>query len=373
MKTIGTTIILAIGSFLTASLGAEPALKDVYKNDFLIGAALNPSQFCESNVAEAALVKRQFNTITPENVLKWEKIHPGLDRYDFTLADRYVEFGAKNGMVVIGHTLVWHHQTPDWVFQDGQGKPVSREVLLARMREHIFTVVGRYQGRIKGWDVVNEAVAEDGSLRQSPWLKIIGEDYMLKAYQFAHEADPQMELYYNDFSLENRAKRNGALALVKKLQSQGVNIAAVGLQGHYKLDWPSSSKLNATISAFAKLGVKVNITELDMDVLPPATRDVSAEVGRNFKPSAKINPYTNGLPDAVQQQLADRYADLFSVFLKHRDSINRVTFWGVTDGNSWLNGWPVAGRTSYPLLFDREGKTKPAFNSVTAAAQGRDK
>jgi endo-1,4-beta-xylanase len=360
--------MLVLGIFLTMNSSAQPALKDVFKNDFLIGAALNPAQFCESNAMEAALIRRQFNTITPENVLKWELVHPAPGRYDFALADRYVEFGEKNKMAIIGHTLVWHNQTPRWVFQDDQGKPVSREILLQRMREHIFTVVGRYKGRIKGWDVVNEALAEDGSLRPSPWLKITGEDFILKAYQFAHEADPQAELYYNDYSLENKPKQRGAVALIRQLQAQGVKIAAVGLQSHVKMDWPSSGREEAAIAAFAKLGVKVNITELDVDVLPPASKDVTAEVSKNFKRSEKLNPYAGGLSEAMQQQLAGRYAKLFGVFLKHRQDIGRVTFWGVTDGDSWLNNWPVRGRTSHPLLFDRAGKPKPAFDQVIQTA-----
>ena len=360
--------MLVLGIFLTMNSSAQPALKDVFKNDFLIGAALNPAQFCESNAMEAALIRRQFNTITPENVLKWELVHPAPGRYDFALADRYVEFGEKNKMAIIGHTLVWHNQTPRWVFQDDQGKPVSREILLQRMREHIFTVVGRYKGRIKGWDVVNEALAEDGSLRPSPWLKITGEDFILKAYQFAHEADPQAELYYNDYSLENKPKQRGAVALIRQLQAQGVKIAAVGLQSHVKMDWPSPGREEAAIAAFAKLGVKVNITELDVDVLPPASKDVTAEVSKNFKRSEKLNPYAGGLPEAMQQQLASRYAELFGVFLKHRQDIGRVTFWGVTDGDSWLNNWPVRGRTSHPLLFDRAGKPKPAFDQVIQTA-----
>ena len=366
MKIICKAIAVTAGVLLAARLGAQPALKDVFEKKFLVGAALNPTQFCESNSLEAGLVKRQFNTITPENVLKWEKVHPEPGLFDFALADRYVEFGEKNCMFIIGHTLVWHSQTPAWVFQDDQGKPATREVLLARMRDHILTVVGRYRGRIKGWDVVNEAVAEDGTLRQSPWLKIIGEDFLLKAYQFAHEADPEAELYYNDYSLENRAKRKGALTLIKKLQAQGVRIAAVGIQGHYNLEWPSASKLDATISAFAKLGVKVNITELDLDVLPHPGRNVAADVSLNYKSAAKLNPYRNGLPESAQQEITERYAKLFAIFLQHRNEISRVTFWGVTDGNSWLNDWPVAGRTSYPLVFDRAGQPKPAFAAITA-------
>jgi len=366
MKNIIKILSLAAGiSLAAANLGAQPALKDVFKNDFLIGAALNPSHFCETNAREAALVQQQFNAITPENALKWESVHPAPGRYNFRLADRYVAFGEKNGMFIVGHTLVWHNQTPDWVFKDDKGKPVAREVLLERMRDHIFTVVGRYKGRIKGWDVVNEAVEESGALRQSQWMKIIGEDYLLKAYQFAHEADPQAELYYNEYWLERPLKGNGGLALIKKLLSQEAKISAVGLQGHYSLDFPDIAQLDATISEFAKLGVKVNITELDVDALPWTPPHIqAAEIYTIFKSCPQLNPYANGLPDSVQQELAQRYSKLFSTFLRHRSEINRVTFWGVTDAGSWLNSWPIQGRTSYPLLFDRQGRPKPAFDSV---------
>jgi endo-1,4-beta-xylanase len=385
--------MLALGILFMTNASAQTTLKDAFKNDFLVGAALNESQFTGQNAEEAALVKAQFNAISPENVLKWESVHPRPGVFNFAAADRYVEFGRENKMFVVGHNLIWHSQTPAWIFQDQHGNPISRTTLLARMREHIFTVVGRYKagpdlnlfsprareqvsslarrchGTINGWDVVNEALNEDGTLRQSPWEKIIGEDYLLKAYQFAHEADPKAQLYYNDYSLENEPKRNGAIALIKKMQSQGVKIFAVGLQGHYKMDWPTTNQVDETISAFSKLGVKVMITELDMDVLPPASRSQRAEVSMNIAPRAGLNPYTNGLPDFVQQQLAQRYAGLFSVFVKHRDSVNRVTFWGVTDGDSWLNDWPVKGRTAYPLLFAHDCKPKPAFDAVIKTAR----
>ncbi|HKI68254.1 MAG TPA: endo-1,4-beta-xylanase [Verrucomicrobiae bacterium] len=344
-------------------------LKDAFKNDFLIGAALNPSQFTGANAKENALVKEQFNSISPENVLKWALIHPEPNKYDFGPADRYVEFGEQNHMVIIGHTLVWHSQTPRWVFRDANGNPVDRDTLLARMRDHIFTVVGRYKGKIHGWDVVNEALNEDGTLRRSPWERIIGDDYILKAFQFAHEADPNAELYYNDYSLENKPKREGAIKLIKKLQLEGVHIAAVGLQGHYKMDWPTTRQLDDTIKAFSKLGVKVNITELDIDVLPRATRSRGADVSMRAASRANLNPYTNGLPASVQRALAKRYASLFRVFVKERKHIDRVTFWGVTDKDSWLNNWPVRGRTAYPLLFDRECQPKPAFYAVIKTAK----
>jgi len=360
---------LATTLMLGTQLPAQPALKDAFKDDFLIGAALNPGQFTEVNIREADLVKQQFNSTTPENCLKWESVHPALGRYDFTLADQYVDFGVRNHMFIIGHTLVWHNQTPGWVFQDDQGQPLTRDALLARMHEHIATVVGRYHGRIKGWDVVNEAVNEDGTLRESKWRKIIGDDFILKAYQYAHEADPAAELYYNEYSLENSGKRAGAVRLIKELQAQGVKINAIGLQGHYSLEWPSVNQVSDTIATFAQLGIKVNITELDINVLPAPGHNDTADVTLKYQAAAKLNPHPNGLPDAMQQTLAARYAALFTTFIHHRQDMERVTFWGVTDANSWLNDWPIRGRTNYPLLFDRAGQPKPAFVAVLATTQ----
>jgi endo-1,4-beta-xylanase len=362
--------LLLLTFSLWAAEQAPPALKDAFKGSFLVGAALNPAQFTESDARDAAIVKTQFDAISPENVLKWEKVHPDPGRYDFDLPDKYVAFGEKNHMFIVGHTLVWHHQTPKWVFEDAKGNPVDRETLLKRMREHIQTVIGRYKGRVNGWDVVNEALNDDGTLRQTPWLKIVGEEYIAKAFAFAHEADPKAELYYNEFSLENETKRNGAIELIRKLRAQGVPVTGVGLQGHYGIDWPSVDQMDTTIAAFAKLGVKVMITELDIDVLPPAMQYRGADISANAELQPKLNPYTKGLPDSVQQKLAQRYADLFGAFLKHRAVLSRVTFWGVTDASSWLNNWPVRGRTNYPLLFDRDGRPKPAFDAVIKAARG---
>src|ERR1035438_9181402 len=239
----------------------------------------------------------------------------------------------------------------------------------SRRRLHIQTVGGRYKGRIGGWDVVNEAMNEDGTLRPTPWLKIIGEDYLAKAFEFAHEADPKAELYYNDYSVENQAKRNGAVELIKKLKAGGATVTAIGLQGHDKMEWPTIEQQDATILAFQQLGIKVNITELDIDVLPGASQQRTADVGLSVEAQAKLNPYAGGLPDTVQQALARRYADLFAVFCKYRGTISRVTFWGVTDGDSWLNNWPVRGRTSYPLLFDPRGQPTPAFPAVIRTAR----
>lgn len=366
-----TTSTTTSAATTSAATTPAPALRDVFRDAFLVGVALNPDQFSERDARAAALVKAQFNSASPENVLKWEIVQPrpGPNGYDFAAADRYVAFAERNGLFPIGHTLVWHNQTPRWVFEDAAGRPASRDTVLARMREHILAVVGRYRGRIKGWDVVNEALAEDGSLRPSPWLRTVGEDYLVKAYEYAHEADPGAELYYNDFALENAPKRAGAVALIRRLQAAGVPLKAIGTQEHNKLAWPTVAQVDSTITAFAATGVRVNVTELDVDVLPPATRSVGAEVSMRAEARAALDPYKGGLPDSVQQALARRYAELFGVYLRHRDVIDRVTFWNVTDADSWLNDWPVTGRTAYPLLFDRQARPKPAFAAVVRVAR----
>jgi len=367
-------VLTALMAGLVATAQAPTSLKEAYRGDFVIGAAINSAQITGQDSRGDAIIETQFNSISPENCLKWENVHPQPGVYAFDIPDQYVAFGEEHHMFIVGHNLVWHNQVPAWVFRNDKGELVDRETLLKRLHAHIATVVGRYKGRIQSWDVVNEALNEDGTLRQSLWLKIIGEDYIAKAFQYAHEADPQAQLTYNDFALENEPKRNGALALIAKLKDQGILVTSVGLQGHNGLTWPSIEDEDITISAFAKLGVKVVISELDINVLPHATQQQSAEVSLNVQQDPKLNPYVNGLPQSVQQELAKRYADLFGVYLKHRDVITRVTFWCVTDGDSWLNDWPVKGRTSYPLLFDRSGQPKPAFQAVIrAAADGKTK
>ena len=366
---LSVLLVLFLGVTIShAQEDAPPPLKEAFKNYFLIGGALNDDVVSGNDTQAAGIAVKHFNTITAENVMKWLLIHPGPDRYDFDAADRFVKFGDERKHFIVGHTLIWHNQTPRWVFEDETGKPVDRETLLARMRDHIHTVVGRYKGRVHGWDVVNEALEEDGSLRQTPWMKIIGEEYLAKAFQFAHEADPEAELYYNDFSIENEPKRNGALALIRKLQSQNIRINGVGLQGHYQMDWPSPGLIQTTIDEFAALGMKVMVTELDVDVLPNPTGHQGADLSVRAKLRKEINPYTEGLPDSLQQKLAERYVELFQAFIDKSGKLSRVTFWGVDDGTSWLNNWPVRGRTSYPLLFDRSYRPKLAFFAVVKAA-----
>jgi len=348
-------IVTAAGfALLAAAAHQEAALKDLMPKGMVIGVALNQRQFEGGDAAAGDIITRHFNQISPENVLKPQPTHPAADRYTFDAADRYVQFGVDRRMQVIGHTLVWHSQTGAWVFQGTDGKPADRETLLARMRDHIHTVVGRYKGKIHGWDVVNEAIEEDGSLRKSPWQVGIGDDYIARAFEFAREADPGAELYYNDFNLEMPAKRAGVIKLVRDLQARKVRIDGIGNQAHWRLETPTLEEIDTSLVELHATGLKVMYTELDVNLLPNTPRGADPAVA---------NPYANGLPDDVQRQLARRYADVFRVFLKHRDAVTRVTFWGLSDADSWLN----RGRMNYPLLWDRQRQPKPAFAAVVDA------
>lgn len=348
---------------------APSGLKDVYADAFLVGTALNTRQINVEDVNGVRLVEEHFNAITPENITKWEQIHPRPGEYNFGPADRFVELGEKNGMHMVGHTLVWHSQVPDWVFKDEEGNFLDREALLERMRDHIHTVVGRYKGRFHAWDVVNEALNDDGTMRETHWYNIIGKDYLVKAFQYAHEADPDAELLYNDYSLENPAKREGAVRLIQYLQENRAPVTGIGTQGHWHIPSPSLEEIEKTITDFAALGIDVMVTELDIDVLPAAWGYSGADISRVSEMEDGLDPYTEGLPDDVQQELAERYREIFELFLKHCDVISRVSFWGVTDGDNWKNNFPVRGRTNHPLLFDRDWQPKPAYYSVVEVAR----
>jgi endo-1,4-beta-xylanase len=359
-----STIFLVVFVFCS-SCSQKPKLKDAFKGYFYIGAAVSQSQISGDDPKAIEIVKEHFNTITSENALKWERIHPALNKYNFAPADSFVDFGEKNNMFIVGHTLIWHSQVPKWVFEGSTGKRVSRDTLLKRMHDHIFAVVGRYKGRVKGWDVVNEAIDENGELRKTKWLEIIGEDYIQKAFEFAREADPNAELYYNDYNIENPVKRNNALIkMLGDLKSKGVRVDGIGIQAHWHLDVPELKDIDSSIVVFSNLGLKVMITELDVNVLPRPENLSGAEVSSKFEMKKELNPYPLDLPDSMQQKLAKRYADIFRIFVKHKGKVSRVTFWGVYDGQSWLNNWPIKGRTNYPLLFDRYYNPKPAFYAV---------
>jgi endo-1,4-beta-xylanase len=375
------------------SANESPALKDAFTGHFLIGAAINRSQATGRSVgrrtqehveAEVALVKAQFNQITAENDMKWERIHPreGATGYDFGPADAFVKFGEVHGLYLVGHTLVWHNQTPDWVFagttpppatdhpsgqkQPGQMRPAyagpraSRAELLERMRAHIHGVVGRYRGKVKVWDVVNEALGNDGTasvLRNSLWLQIIGPDYIAKAFQYAHEADPDAILRYNDYSLEEPAKVQKLVTLITSLREQGVPVHAIGTQAHLNVTTGTFERIDRSLTELAKLGLPVHITELDINSAQGGQRMTDADVATNAAATQ------GGLVANADERLTLAYEGVFRAIMKHRESVKMVTFWGVNDAVSWR-------RHGNPLLFDGNSQPKPAFHAVMRVAHG---
>ncbi|PBJ04972.1 endo-1,4-beta-xylanase [Flavobacterium sp. ACN6] len=354
--------LLAVTTILFVNCSSKQevtTLKDAYKNDFYIGTALSADQIEEKNIKVDSLIQKEFNAITAENIMKSMFTHPQKDKYDFALSDKFVAYGEKNKMFIHGHTLIWHSQLAPWM-----EKIADSTEMKAFMKDHITTIVSKYKGRIKSWDVVNEALNEDGTLRKSVFLNTLGEQYLVDAFKLAEKADPKAELYYNDYNIEEPAKRAGAIALIKKIKEAGGKVDGVGIQGHWRLQSPSLEEIEKSILEYSALGIKVAFTELDITVLPNPWDLKGADVNQNFEGSAKMNPYPKTLPDSVQTQLAARYASIFKLFLKHKDKISRVTFWGVYDKQSWLNDWPIKGRTNYPLPFDVNLEHKPAYDSI---------
>jgi endo-1,4-beta-xylanase len=404
---LAATLLTTLGA--TAQSTDMERLKDAYKDHFRIGAAINRTiatgtavqannvnRNMEQVEKDIALTKQQFDHIAPENDLKWEMIHPreGADGYNFAPADAFVNFGLSNNMYLVGHTLIWHAQTPNWVFAGTNPPPedpnisavtstnaagtnaparrrfggglgrgftgprASREELLQRMREHIHTVVGRYKGKIKTWDVVNEAIADGGTnvLRNSLWLQIIGPDFIAKAFEYAHEADPDAILRYNDYGLENPAKRQKLITLIKSLQEQNIPVHAIGTQTHVSVSSPTFEGLDRALTEMESLGLPIHVTELDVNSAQGGQRNTSAEISEN------AGTTQGGLVDDANKRLADQYANIFKAFIKHKHSVKIVTFWGVNDAVSWrANG--------KPLLFDGNNQPKPAFDAVIQEAK----
>ena len=404
----GALLAAALMTVVGTSRAADkPTLKEAYKDHFYVGVAINRTIATDTAVradnvnrsleqvrGDTAVVLQQFNQIAPENDLKWALIHPreGADGYDFGPADAFVNFGISNNLYLIGHTLVWHGQTPGWVFAGTNPAPstanaaapatpgatpggtnaparrrggpagprASREELLARMREHIHTVVGRYKGKIKTWDVVNEAIEDGGTnvLRSSsPWLQIIGPDFIAKAFEYAHEADPDAILRYNDYGLENPSKRRKLITLIKSLQEQKVPVMAIGSQTHVSVSSPTFDGIDRTLTELESLGLPIHITELDVNTAQGGQRNTGADITQNAATTQ------GGLVDEANQRLADQYANLFRAFIKHKNSVKMVTLWGVNDDVSWR----AQGK---PLLFDGKNQPKPAFDAVIRAASG---
>ena len=345
---------------------AQKTLAEATKDKFLIGVAVNMQQVNCVNPNESELIAKEFSAIVPENCMKPQPIHPEENKYVWENADKFVAYGEKNKQVVTGHCLIWHSQVGRWMFVDENGKDVVPEVLKERMRQHIYTVVGRYKGRIKGWDVVNEAFEDNGKYRNSKFFQILGKDFIKYAFQFAHEADPDAELYYNDYNVETPAKCDAIVELVKDLKAEGYRIDAVGSQAHMNMITPT---LEATETSFKKLkaaGVFILITEWDISILPSPFN--GAEISANFKYSKEMDPYREAVPDSVQQKWNKRMLDMFGLFLKYNDVVERVTLWGLNDAGTWLNGFPIRGRKDYPLLFDRQNQRKLVVDKMIKMA-----
>ena len=355
-------------SALFAADTPKTNLGKLYEKDFLIGVALSQQVTSQPNSDRAKLAASQFNCLTPENCMKWDATEPQEGKFNFGPGDDLVKYAQKNKIKIHGHTLIWHSQTPQWVFQGENGQPATRELVLKRMKNHIEGVMKHYKGKIDAWDVVNEAFEDNGTLRNSQWRRIVGDDFIEKAFEFARAADPSAKLVYNDYNADTPAKRDGIAKLAKELKKKGL-IDAVGMQGHYLLDYPSSKQIEDAIRKYADAGVMVMVTEMDIDVLPRSNGRVTADISATQEYQEKNNPYTKGLPDDVSKKLADRYVDIFKVFLKHNKVMYSVTVWGLDDGTSWLNGFPVRGRTNHPLLFDRQLKAKPCYDALVKLKQ----
>ena len=358
-------ILIIAAALLAASCSAaeEKGVKDAFEGKFYIGAALNASEIVGADTAGVEILKKHFNSIVAENCMKCEEIHPQEDVYDFTLADKFVEFGEENDMFIIGHCLVWHSQLARWFAYDEEGNYVTPEVLKQRMKDHITTIMTRYKGRIHGWDVVNEAIVEDGSYRKSPFYEILGEEFIPWAFECAHAADPDAELYLNDYGMNVPGRRDAYVKLINDLKARGLRIDAIGMQGHMGMDYPAVEEFETSLLAYAGAGVNVMITEWDMSALPTVNMGANISDIEEFK--ASLNPYPDGLPEEVAAVWNERMKAFMDLFLKHSDKITRVTAWGISDDDSWKNGWPVRGRTDYPLLFDRNLEPKPFLNEYT--------
>lgn len=342
----------------------EIGLKDAFKDTFLIGVAMNSDQIQQKNKDVNDLILKHYNSIVAENCMKSGIIQPVEGEFDFSLSDQLVCFGEKHKMFIVGHTLIWHSQVPKWFFVDEQGKDVSPEVLKQRMKTHIHTIVNRYKGRVNGWDVVNEAIEDDGSWRNSKFYQILGEDFVKLAFQYAREADPEAELYYNDYNMAKEGKRDAVVRMVTKLKEQGITVNGIGMQGHLMMDFPEVEDFEKSIIAFGSTGAKVMITELDLSALPNPFSTEGAEISLRADYEEKMNPYPNGLSKEQTEAQYKKFVDFFSVFIRQKDIVSRVTLWGVSDKDSWKNDWPIKGRTDYPLLFDRDYKPKPVVETI---------
>ena len=362
LAVVGIAVILTLSGSLKSN--ADVSLKAAFDGKYLIGVALDNTLINERDAHADSIVVDNFNSIVAENCMKCAVIHPEEKRFDFTQADRFVDYGIRHNMAVIGHCLIWHSQLAPWFCVDKKGQNVSPETLKARMKNHIQTIVRRYKGRVKGWDVVNEAIEDNGSWRKSKFYEILGEDFIRLAFEYAHEADPDAELYYNDYSMTRPGRVATVVKMVNEFKAKGVRIDAIGMQTHSDMTYPDFKTFEDAIVTFGSTGCKVMITEWDMSVLPSPYENIGANISDTVAYRSQMNPYVNGVPDSVTAVWNQRVIEFFNIFNRHADIISRVTVWGLSDRTSWKNDFPVRGRTDYPLLFDRNCQPKPVIKQL---------
>lgn len=381
MKHLRTALLTTATVVATAAFAQQITLKDAYRDYWNTGVSVNQWQVKANSKSLADqtitggsvtdqtqdwdVIVRNFNYVVAENCMKCEVIHPQEGVYDFTLADQFVDKARAAGLKVLGHCLIWHSQCAPWFHYDEQGNLVSPEVLKKRMREHITTIVSHFKGRIEAWDVVNEGFEDDGTLRKSLFYQILGEDYIPLAFQYAHEADPTAQLYYNDFSMNKAAKVEGVARYFAPLIRQGLPITAIGMQGHLILDDNNYvEEYEHSIKTITSLGVKTFFSELDLSVLPNPFGFAGANISDKFAYRPEMDPYKDGLPAAKKKEVEDFWTRFFQMLVRHRDDILRVNFWCLNDACSWRNDFPIKGRTDYATLFDRQNQPKPEMQAI---------
>ncbi|WP_276366623.1 endo-1,4-beta-xylanase [Chryseolinea sp. H1M3-3] len=347
-------LLVPLAAICQPPKAADPdkGLKDYYQSFFPMGVAIRPQSV---SGPEAALILKHFSSITAENAMKMGPIHPKENEFFWKDADVIADFAQANKLKLRGHTLCWHNQTPNWLFKDDQGKDVTKEVLLKRLKEHITAVVTRYKGKIYAWDVVNEVIDDDDSkyFRESPWYKIAGEEFVEKAFLYAHEADPNALLFYNDYNTESAGKRDRIYKMLKGLLEKKVPIHGVGLQAHWSIFSPTEDELRQSIEKFSSLGLQLQFTELDISVY-------QSEHSRRDRRADESDVLT---PEMEAKQI-EQYKMAFKLFREYKDKITGVTFWNVSDKSTWLDNFPVRGRKNYPLLFDQNYNPKKAYWEV---------
>lgn len=354
-------LLLAMGALPLAgsvAAAAKAGLKDIFRDEFLVGTMIDPVVYLRDGSELTDIVTREFNSLAAGNIFKWDHIHPTEKHWNWAHADAFVEFGEKYRMHIVGHPLVWHAQLPIGLFDSPVERSQTPDILAEKLEQHITRIVDRYRGRIHVWDVVNEAIAEDGSWYDNHWHQKLGPGYIASSFRWAREADPVAKLLYNDFNLWDERKRNKTVEMIKSFRIEDVPIDGIGIQGHMGLNYPDLKELEKSIEAFSREGLEVHISELEVDVLP------TVPIGEFPQYRSELDPYKDGLPKEVDQKLAQRYQDIFRSLIKYRDNIQRVTLWGVSDDQSWKNDFPVPGRTNYPLLFDRNRQPKRAYDAV---------